>query len=299
MMSSLPCASPVSTSSYVVITVTNTLVPSVNISAGSNSICQGMPVTFTAVPANGGASPSFAWQVNGSPVAGANSSIFTSSTLANGDQVEVIMSSSLGCVVPATAVSNRVNMLVTPVFSPSISITANPSPVCPSVATTFTANVTNGGSSYSVRWFRNNSAVANGTSSIIFSDLKPSDNIHAEVTSNDMCANPRQAVSNQLSVVLDDSGCPKDIHVPTGFTPNNDGRNDILRPLIKGHVTSYSFTIYNRWGEKVFETSDPGKGWDGKFRGLLLDTQVFVWYCTYQFPNREKQMVKGTVTLIR
>lgn len=77
------------------------------------TICSGTSVTFTATPVNGGASPTYQWQVNGIN-AGTNSITFTTSTLNNNDQVKVIMTSSLACVTPVSPTSNIVTMLVTP-----------------------------------------------------------------------------------------------------------------------------------------------------------------------------------------
>jgi len=88
-------------------------------------------------------------------------------------------------------------------------------------------------------------------------------------------------------------------YVPSAFTPNNDGKNDIFRPLIFGNVKKYQFTIYNRWGQIVFQTTEIGKGWDGKFGGMQQDPNVFVWTCTYQLEAEEVKHEKGSVTLIR
>jgi gliding motility-associated-like protein len=72
-----------------------------------------------------------------------------------------------------------------------------------------------------------------------------------------------------------------------------------MRPLLFGNVKSYRFTIYNRWGEIVFQTNELRKGWDGKFAGRLQQTGVFIWICNYQFEGAEDKTQKGTFTLIR
>src|SRR4029079_13155730 len=84
-----------STASSNTITMTvsgTTVVPAVSISTTANTVCQGTSVSFTAVPDNGGTAPQYQWQVNGSNT-GTNSSVFTTSTLANNSQVKVIMAS--------------------------------------------------------------------------------------------------------------------------------------------------------------------------------------------------------------
>ena len=93
--------------------------------------------------------------------------------------------------------------------------------------------------------------------------------------------------------------CNKGFFIPTAFTPNNDGTNDSFRPYLFGRVVNYRFVIYNRWGEKVFETTDLQKAWDGRLNGIAQPSFVFVWQCFYQFEGETPSFKKGTVTLIR
>jgi gliding motility-associated-like protein len=89
------------------------------------------------------------------------------------------------------------------------------------------------------------------------------------------------------------------IYVPTGFTPNADGRNDLLRPAYIGIKSLQYFRVYNRWGELVFETQDTGKGWDGNFLGKQLGTGTFVWVVAATDFVGKKYNLQGTTTLIR
>lgn len=93
--------------------------------------------------------------------------------------------------------------------------------------------------------------------------------------------------------------CAKGLYMPTGFTPNNDGKNDVCRPLLFGSILKYHFVIYNRWGTKVFESSELQKGWDGKINGIIQDTGTYMWICSYQLAAEEMKMEKGNVVLIR
>ncbi len=92
--------------------------------------------------------------------------------------------------------------------------------------------------------------------------------------------------------------CTNDIWIPGAFTPNGDGRNDIFKVTEAGRLRSFRLTVYNRWGEKLFSSTDPSWGWDGKYRGVLSDNGVYVWICSYQFRDGVQQVKKGTVTLI-
>ncbi len=86
--------------------------------------------------------------------------------------------------------------------------------------------------------------------------------------------------------------------VPSGFSPNSDGNNDVLYVRSKC-LKNLNFVIYNRWGEKVFETTNPDAGWDGSFRGKYMDTGVFVYYLTAEYYNGVQINQKGNITLIR
>lgn len=101
------------------------------------------------------------------------------------------------------------------------------------------------------------------------------------------------------TVVVVSKDCLKGFYIPSAFTPNNDGVNDIFRPLLFGNVKKYQFTIYNRWSEKVFQTAEPGKGWDGIYSGRQQDTNIFLWICSYQLEGEDQKIEKGTVLLIR
>jgi gliding motility-associated-like protein len=101
------------------------------------------------------------------------------------------------------------------------------------------------------------------------------------------------------SILLAEKQCLQDLYVPNAFTPNGDGRNDVFKPLVYGNILGFRFAIFDRWGEKVFETNIAGKGWDGKLNGIPEATGEFVWYCRYQLAGQPEKSIKGTVLLIR
>lgn len=90
-----------------------------------------------------------------------------------------------------------------------------------------------------------------------------------------------------------------DIFVPTAFTPNNDKTNDFLIPIPAGISTFDYFRVYNRYGELVFSTKQPGKGWDGKINGKEQGTASFAWYVRGTDYTGKVIFKKGTSTLIR
>lgn len=108
--------------------------------------------------------------------------------------------------------------------------------------------------------------------------------------------------SDAITVEFDDCECPA--YVPNAFTPNNDGRNEVFKPVIGCLFEQYRFTIWNRWGEIVFESNDPAEGWIGNHRAgaHYVDAGVYVWRLSYRGVLRSSQSVReltGHVVVIR
>lgn len=93
-----------------------------------------------------------------------------------------------------------------------------------------------------------------------------------------------------------------EIFFPSAFTPNGDIRNDGFGPLPVTALASlreYRLTVYGRWGEVIFTSSDPFLQWDGRYKGKNLPTQVFAWTATYIQKNFAPVFQKGTISIIR
>ncbi len=89
----------------------------------------------------------------------------------------------------------------------------------------------------------------------------------------------------------------EEVGIPTAFSPNDDGINDIL--FVLGSVNDLEFTIYNRWGQLVFKTNERSKGWDGTFNGQKLNPGVFAYQLSGKLPNGDLITRKGNITLVR
>ncbi len=88
-------------------------------------------------------------------------------------------------------------------------------------------------------------------------------------------------------------------YMPTAFSPNGDGQNDVLY-VYGNSIAQLSLSIYDRWGELVFNTSTTAVGWDGTYKGVLLNTGVFAYKLNIQFKDgSEVVKLSGNVTLIR
>lgn len=89
------------------------------------------------------------------------------------------------------------------------------------------------------------------------------------------------------------------IFVPKAFTPNNDGNNEFF--IVRGaDIKEVYFVVWDRWGEKVYETTDPqAQGWDGSFKGKDLTPDSYAWYVRVTCGNGEIYVNKGDVTLLK
>lgn len=96
--------------------------------------------------------------------------------------------------------------------------------------------------------------------------------------------------------------CDCIVAFPNAFTPNNDGKNDLFRIIDEPQcpISGYILQIYNRWGQEVFTTTDPGKGWDGTYGSKPADIGTYMYHVTFQAGDRGAfHKHSGDVTLIR
>ncbi|HUQ96928.1 MAG TPA: gliding motility-associated C-terminal domain-containing protein [Chitinophagaceae bacterium] len=122
----------------------------------------------------------------------------------------------------------------------------------------------------------------------------------------------RQSQMNVRYTITDALGCQSStskpitlytscyVAVPTAFTPNNDGRNDLLAPLNAVKAIDLQFRIFNRWGQLLYTSTNWKAGWDGNFKDKPQPSATYVWML--QYTNRDTgktQQQKGTAVLIR
>ena len=88
------------------------------------------------------------------------------------------------------------------------------------------------------------------------------------------------------------------VWIPSAFTPNGDGKNDVFRPYLHD-VRLVDFSVYNRWGERVFISYSKGAGWSGDFKGVPCATGIYFYVVRYRGITDEVLVLKGDMTLIR
>jgi uncharacterized protein YjdB len=179
-------------------TVHDTVSVSVTASVSPNdTICGAAPVTLTATPVNGGSSPSVVWY-NGAVVLGTGISL--SYTPSDGDVVYCIMMSNAVCPTPDTAISNNIGLEVYPHVTPVVTVTASPSDTVAFIGQpiTFTATLTNCGSSPVYQWYENGTAIAGATNATYTTSAAGSDAYYCIAACDTPCA---IAVYNHSNVV--------------------------------------------------------------------------------------------------
>ncbi len=216
LTSSITCTtgSP-ATSNVITVSVLSSVTPTVTIPAQSK-ICTGTSVTFTATSSGGGATPSYQWTLNGSPV-GTNSLTYTNASLTNGDVVRIVMTTSLSCATTTTA-NAQVTMVVAPVPTPQIvGADAN---FCSGKSITYTS--VNGGGT--LTWKNNGTAVGSGSSITLSSS-----GTYTLTEDNGACATTSAPVTvNVIPTPVVSAGA--DIYVKEGetFSLNASGATNYL-----------------------------------------------------------------------
>ncbi|RYZ46530.1 MAG: gliding motility-associated C-terminal domain-containing protein, partial [Sphingobacteriales bacterium] len=136
----------------------------------------------------------------------------------------------------------------------------------------------------------------------------------ANLVSNPRVYNPQVRLTNDQQFYLqvtNDAGCSAvdtinikvlkgpGIYVPTAFTPNGDGLNDVFRPTAVGISKLEYFRVFNRYGELVFETSEINKGWDGTHKGVKQNIGNYIWTLKGTDRYNREQVMNGYVVLVR
>ena len=187
--------------STATLTVTTPAAPTININTTANSIYQGTLTTFTAIPTNGGTTPTYQWKMNGINV-GTNTNTYSNNALLNADVISCVLVSNASCLSTTTANSNNITMTVNAPVAATISINASTNNICSGTMVNFIATATNGGATPTYQWKKN--AINVGTNSASYSDntLNNGDIISCVLTSNQTCLISNTATSNNVTMIV-------------------------------------------------------------------------------------------------
>ncbi|MBX3254191.1 MAG: gliding motility-associated C-terminal domain-containing protein [Chitinophagaceae bacterium] len=272
------------TSNNITINVSNATSPSISIQGSKPAACTGEPIEFRVSVSNAGTSPVFTWKVN-DMTAGNNEDLFRTTTLHAGDKIscEIMPGADAACA-GMPVVSN----ILSPVIYDSLVIAVQPA----------------------------DTAVTSGTQI----QLKPivTENVvsyqwsPAYQLEDPLSFNPftKALTESQVFIITAQNGhlCKgsakatikvfTDLFMPNIFTPNNDLVNDIFRIPPGVMLDLKEFSVFDRWGKKVFSSGSIDKGWDGKINGSPAPTGIYIYFIKGT-DNHGPVNRKGTVTLLR
>jgi len=190
----------------------------------------------------------------------------------------VTVTDSIGCTASASAT-------ITDSDGPGVTISLTNS-ICENNNGSITLTITGGLPPYQVEW-------SNGSTGSSITNL-PAGIYSFIITDSENCIHTGQVTIYDIMIDCD----PPHVYVPNIFSPNGDGENDVL--YVRGESISFlDFVVYNRWGQKMFETSSQNKGWDGTYKGKPVPAGVYVYHLKVIYQNNNEFEYKGDVTVVR
>ena len=268
------------------IQVTVNALPQPSFTASTTNGCSPLSVTFTNTSNPLGSS--CVWYVNGAPAGTGNSysEIFTGSSC---EDIGIMITDAAGC-------SQSMTMTDVVCVNPNPSASFTWSPIEPMLGGTVSfENTSIGGTTYT--WDINGQGASGESVSYNVPSVESGEfQACLEVVGPGGCMD-----AQCYTVVLSSESY---IFVPNSFTPDADGTNDVFAPVIAGLTSDYRYTfrVYDRWGEVVFETNDPNDVWTGNVHGgnYYAQPDAYVYEITLQLRAGEAPFRKvGSIILIR
>ncbi len=286
-----PIATPTQTTTYTVTAVNQNcppeqgtitvIVADANVSVGPDlNLCFGELITLTAT-VTGTPADSIVWMPGGQNA----SSILVSPVLTSTYTATAYYGPNCS---DADAVTVNVSLPVT-----LLDIVSSPEAdtICEGVSVKLSIEA-QGGMVESFQWLANGVPIP-GVNLDSIEVVPQGNSVEYTVIATDV--NGCSVVSNP--VIYNTKRC---FEVPNAFTPNGDGANDTFGPvLLGGTATIIEFSIYSRWGQKVFEGSADRMAWDGRVDGKEAPSDVYVYHMVVRFGNGEEEDRSGDVTLLR
>jgi len=279
-----PCAlSSTANSNSIQVTVIAQVAPSASITPSVNDVCAGALIHFDALALDAGTAPSYQWMVNNAPVNNPGPA-FDIKTLSDGDQVYCSVTPGAGACSLSPVRTNTFIAVIEPL--PVISIL--PKDTIISIGQQIQLRTTISGVLDSYHWVP--AEKLEDPFTMTPSTIHLTDNTNYQLT----------AISNKgceaTATVIVKVGRP--LLMPNAFSPNSDGKNDLFRIPPGVAMQLDEFSIFDRWGKRVFTTNQIEKGWNGTINGMPVNEGVFV-YIIKGWNEKGAVLAKGTVVLVR
>lgn len=251
--------------------------------SGNSTICLGDSVTLSAVNQNPGDTVTLLWQPD-SLISGDNTLYSITVAPTNTTTFTLTGTNQSGCTINDSVIVN-----VDQTSTMSTNITASPDSIYTGQSSTLQASP----SGYNYTWTPSN-GLSSLTSATTIASPDATTTYKVTYTSPNGCLKTDSVTVYVVEIICGDP----DVYVPNAFSPNGDGKNDVL--YVRGNfIESLVFRVYDRWGELVFETTDQSQGWDGMYKGKPSDPAVFDYYLETICWTGDKYFKKGNITLIR
>ncbi len=283
---------PTDTSAVAAIRFYDVLFPEAVASPASLFVCNGQPFQLSATISTG---TKYTWSTTPPPLP-VSSGIVSGLPQLTTINLRLLVSSDAVLTVYNEGCPNPLNDTVSVTVAPPVIVSAgNDTSVVVGQSLQLNASVNNGDEGTHFRW-----SPSTGLNNALINDpvavYNRSDPAYIPYT---ITATTADGCLGSDTMTVRIFKTLADIFVPNAFTPNNDGRNDVMRPEYAGIGKLNFFRIYNRWGQLVFNTSDMGKGWDGLFRGSLQPTDSYVYMVQGIDYTGRTINKKGSLILIR
>jgi gliding motility-associated-like protein len=253
------------------------------------NVCSGRSFKYTPLSAT--ASVAYAWSratVAGISNTTASGTGAINETLVNTTQAPINV--TYVYTLTANGCTNTQNLVVTVNPTPAkLVITADgPTVFCKEESVVLRFNPLNTGT---YQWYQDGVPVSGATATNTL--VTTAGSFTAIVTNSFGCA------SDPSTAMVVEVPCEIGISLPDIFTPNGDGSNDKIKPVVPGIHTFSFFRVYNRWGNLVFESTDPNAAWDGSYKGEMQPQDSYSYVIEgYNF-RMELIRKQGTITLVR
>jgi gliding motility-associated-like protein len=182
----------------------------------------------------------------------------------------------------------------------SASVVVNPTPT---VSVSGNVTITAGNSATLSASGGGNYLWSNGGSSSSITVSAPATTMYCVYVSNSFnCVDTNCIIVTVVVEPLDcSSAITGELFFPNVFSPNGDNENDVIKIYYGNYacIKSFEVFIYNRWGERVFETTDPIAAWDGSFRGKAVGPAVFTYYMKVTLIDGDEIVKRGNISLIK
>lgn len=257
----------------------------INIFPSANNLCGSKPITFSAGDQRRDTGSSYLWLLNGNK-AGTDSIAYTNRAPVNNEQVRLVVTTNIpGCSSFISDTSNTITVSIRP--TPGIRLSPSDTVVMAGTQVSLQSFITGDIASFS--WTPANGLISSQTLSPLTAPVESSTKYNLAVVAPNGCI---AVAESNIKVVVK-------LYMPTSFTPNGDGKNDLFRIAPGTSIHLKELAIYNRWGTKIFSTSDINKGWNGTYKGFLQNAGIYIFTVNATDYRGQNIHVKGTVVLIR